>query len=211
MKPLVKVCGLTSLRDAQMCAAAGANLLGFIFYPKSPRYIPPEKAAEIIAELPGQILPVGVFVNESRETLEKIISWTGIRVIQLSGDESPGECRNYQVDVWKAFRLKTPEETESVARYPIAAALIDGVSNGQYGGTGCLADFSLAVMVKHHHPVVLAGGLNPGNIIEAVRNVNPWAVDLNSGVESSPGNKDPDKIAALFEALTLEFPQEKRN
>jgi phosphoribosylanthranilate isomerase len=201
MKPRVKICGITNLEDALNCAHAGADALGFIFYKKSPRYIEPKEAATIIQHLPLFITPVGVFVNESRNRIEEISKQTHIRIIQMSGDESPADCTGFSVKVWKSFRIKNLHEVEAVKEYTIAAAMLDGAGNGIYGGSGVLADFSIALAMKKFHPVILAGGLNPDNVLDAIQAVQPYAVDINSGVESIPGKKDHAKVALLFKAL----------
>jgi len=198
----VKICGITNPDDALQCVEAGAHALGFIFYHGSPRNINPEVAAEIIGQLPPYVTPVGVFVNETRSRIEEIIRDTRIRIIQFSGEEPPDQCTGYRAKVWKAFRFRPGESVDHVREYSIAAAVADGYRENQYGGTGTLADPETAIALKQFHPVVLAGGLNPSNILTAARRVQPFAVDINSGVESSPGRKDPAKLAALFEALS---------
>lgn len=205
MKLKIKICGITNREDALRCIDAGANALGFIFYKKSPRYIEPSIAATIIGELPSYIAPVGVFVNEKRPFIEQTIAETNIRIIQFSGDEMPEDCNGYSLKVWKAFRFSSMDEVEIAQRYSISAALIDGVDNNLYGGTGTLADFSIASAVKQFHPVVLAGGLNPENVLSAIHHVQPYAIDVNSGIERSPGKKDEKKIASLFNQLQKVF------
>ncbi len=203
MKPRVKICGITNMEDAAFAAHAGADALGFIFYEKSPRYITPEQAAAIIRRLPDYIIPVGVFVNETRKKISSIIEKTSIRIIQLSGDEKPEDCTGFSAKVWKAFRFKNIDDVDEIKEFTIAAALLDGSRDNMYGGTGTLADFSIAVAMKDFHPVILAGGLNPDNILNAISHVQPYAVDVNSGVESSPGKKDHAKISLLFEKLAF--------
>ena len=205
MKLKVKICGITNREDALRCIDAGANALGFIFYKKSPRYIEPSIAATIIRELPPYVAPVGIFVNEKRSFIEQTIKETNIRIIQLSGDETPEECNGYSLKVWKAFRFASMDDVNIAKRYSISAAIVDGVSNNLYGGTGTLADFSIASAVKQFHPVVLAGGLNPDNVLSAVQHVQPYAIDVNSGIERSPGKKDEKKIASLFGQLQKMF------
>ncbi|MBI3195814.1 MAG: phosphoribosylanthranilate isomerase [Ignavibacteriae bacterium] len=202
MNSLVKICGITNFADALFCATAGANYLGFIFYEKSPRYIHPSKAREIIRNLPSSALPVGVFVNEKRETIERTIRETNIKIIQLSGDESPDDCSDFSVEVWKAFRLTKHDEVNQSKEYKISAALLDGSNNGMYGGTGTHADYSIAQELKKIHRLVFAGGLNPENICEAIHAVQPFAVDVNSGVELVPRKKDHHKIKLLFDNLS---------
>jgi phosphoribosylanthranilate isomerase len=201
MQLRVKICGVTTREDALCCVDAGADAIGFIFATQSPRQISPEKAAAIIAELPRYVAPVGVFVNETRSEIERIIALTGIRILQLSGDEEPADCEGYAIKVWKAFRLASQAEVAGTGRYRIAAALLDGARAPSYGGSGRRADPEIALALKQHFPLVLSGGLGPENIFDAVRLVGPFAVDVNSGVESSPGRKDHQKVASLFEQL----------
>jgi len=205
MKIKVKICGITNREDALRCIDAGANALGFIFYRKSPRYIEPSVAANIISNLPPYVASIGVFVNEKRSFIAQTITATNIRIIQLHGDEMPDDCQGYPVKVWKALRFTSMNEVSTAERYSIAAALIDGVHNNLYGGTGTLANFSIASAVKQFHPVVLAGGLNPDNILSAIQHVQPYAIDVNSGIERSPGKKDHKKIASLFNQLQKVF------
>ena len=202
MTPLVKVCGLTTLDDALYCARAGAGALGFIFYKDSLRYISPDAAADIISKLPEYVTPVGVFVNESRTNIENIIGQTHIRLIQLCGDESPADCLGYNVKVWKAFRIRDQEEVARTKEYTISAAMLDGAGQGQYGGSGHLPDFSIACEMKEYHPVVLAGGLSPDTVLQAIGAVYPYAIDINSGVETEPGKKDHAKVKLLFERVS---------
>ncbi len=203
MMPKVKICGITNLQDALFCAQAGADMLGFIFYQDSPRYIRPERAAELIKALPTSVKSVGVFVNEEQKHVEEIIETTNIQVVQLSGDESPDECEGYHgVDVWKAFRFRRQEETAILRQFSVSAVMLDGAKDGEYGGSGNLPDFSVALEMKHFHPVILAGGLQPVNIIDAIKRVAPFAVDVNSGVELVPGKKDHAKVKLLFDVIS---------
>jgi phosphoribosylanthranilate isomerase len=197
----VKICGITRGEDALFAAEAGADMIGFIFYAKSPRAVTPDQAAAIIAELPRHVTPVGVFVNAARAEVESTIRATGIRLLQFSGDEQPSDCAGYALRVVKAFRFRSPEEAVRVRDYEIAAALLDPAPDGMYGGSGLRADPVIALAVKAHAPLFLAGGLGPDTILEAVRAVDPFACDVNSGVESSPGIKDHARIALLFERL----------
>ncbi len=201
MRPRVKICGITNLEDALLAAQAGADALGFIFYEKSPRSITAENAAIIIRQLPPFITPVGVFVNADREFIDTTIERTGIRAIQLSGDESPAECNGYPVSVIKSFRIRRGEEVEAVRHFTISAAMLDGAKDGQYGGSGTVPDFTIAAEIRKFHPLILAGGLNPENIVEAVHATRPYAVDVNSGIETRPGKKDPAMLRLLFQRL----------
>ncbi len=199
--PKVKICGITNLEDALFCTEVGVDALGFIFYERSSRFIEPSKAASIIRQLPPTVTPVGVFVNAKREVVERAICATGIRVIQLSGNELPDDCEGYATDVWKAFRVRSSDQVVAIGKYKIRAALIDGANDGEYGGTGTLPDFSIARELKKFHRLVLAGGLNPLNAVDAIRSVRPYAIDINSGVELLPGKKDHAKVKSLFEQL----------
>jgi phosphoribosylanthranilate isomerase len=201
VRPRIKICGITNREDALFCAHSGADALGFIFYSNSPRYIDPVKAKSIIDALPPFVTPVGVFVNERREQIEKTIRETGIRAIQLSGDETPDECRNHSIAVIKAFRIRTRTRIETISNYRLSAAMLDGATDGVYGGSGTTADFSIAIEMKKHFPLILSGGLSPENIIDAVRTVSPYAVDINSGIERLPGIKDHEKTASLFHKI----------
>ena len=202
MKPRVKICGITNLKDALYCTDAGADALGFIFYKKSSRYIEPDKAALIIKELPRYITPVGVFVNERRANIKQVVLKTRLKIIQLSGDETPTDCTGFSTKVWKTFRIREQQKIEYIKEYSISAAMLDGATNSMYGGSGILADFSVALAMKDIHPLILAGGLNTDNILQAIQTVQPFAVDINSGVESAPGKKDHSKIALLFQTLS---------
>ena len=197
----VKICGMTNASDALFCAGQGADELGFIFYDRSPRYIAPEAAAEIIAGLPPYVTPVGVFVNETRGRIEQAIALSGIRSLQLSGDESAADCAGFGLPVIKAFRFKDPSETLRAREYAIAAAMLDGQRDGLFGGSGVMADTTVALALKTFHPLYLAGGLTPDTVVRAARSVLPFAVDVNSGVELSPGVKDHARVALLFERL----------
>ncbi|MFI5253566.1 MAG: phosphoribosylanthranilate isomerase [Bacteroidota bacterium] len=201
MKPRVKICGITNKEDALLCAHAGADALGFIFYPKSPRYIDPMKAKMIIDTLPPFVTPVGVFVNEQRERINQIISISGIRALQLSGDEKSEDCENYPIDVIKAFRIRDKSDFEYVKQYPVSAVMLDGADKDTYGGSGTLADFSIAVELKKYFLLILSGGLSPDNITDAVNRIHPYAIDINSGIEHSPGHKDHHNVRLLFERL----------
>jgi phosphoribosylanthranilate isomerase len=197
----IKICGITTPDDALFCAEAGADALGFIFYAPSPRAIVANAAAAIIRDLPPFVTPVGVFVNESRETIESIVARTGIRALQMSGDERPEACLGYSLPVVKAFRMRDANEAGAAREYDVSAALLDGSKDGLYGGTGKMPDLAVALRLKEYHLLILAGGLDPENIADAVRAVRPYAVDVNSGVEASPGVKDRRKVKQLFERI----------
>lgn len=202
MNPRVKICGITRPEDADICCREDVHALGFIFYRESPRFVPAGTARAIIRDLPPFVTPVGVFVNASRDFILEAIGETGIRALQLSGDERPEDCEGFPVKVIKAFRFTTPGEAAVAGEYPVSAALLDGAGNGLYGGSGNRADVEVALAVKEYRPLILAGGLNPENVAEAVRAVRPYAVDVNSGIESAPGRKDPALVRLLFNRLS---------
>lgn len=194
----VKICGLTNAEDARAAADLGADALGFIFYPKSPRYLTPAAAAAIIRELPPFVVKVGVFVDESAERIVQIARDAGIDSIQLHGNESPGLCealRREHFNVVKAFRIQDQSSLAQVQSYRVSACLLDSYVPGQLGGTGARFNWDLAIQTKSFGvPMILAGGLDPENIADAVSKVAPYGVDVSSGVESAPGRKDLAKV-----------------
>jgi phosphoribosylanthranilate isomerase len=198
----VKICGITNIGDAYSAAESGADALGFIFYPKSQRYIAPERAKEILQKIPGSIGRVGVFVNQEIQAVKEIVSFCGLRLIQLHGDESPQYCAQFpRSTLIKAVSHCADEEVQRLENYPVKAILVDAHEPGHYGGTGKNSDWALALKVKKTHPLILAGGLNKENIKRAIETVRPCAVDINSGVETSPGKKDPYKIREIMEIV----------
>jgi len=195
----LKVCGVTSLEDARAAIDCGAEYLGFNFYPKSPRYIAPQSARAIIERLPDDIISVGVFVNESRpEDVVEILRVSGAQMAQLHGDESPTYCASVGAErVIKALRTGDDFDARSVLDYPASAVLLDAFDPKLYGGTGRTTNWAIAREAAKLTRIFLAGGLAPENIVEAIRAVEPFAVDVNSGVESAPGRKDANKLQAL--------------
>ncbi len=190
----IKICGITNLDDALFATECGADALGFNFYKKSPRYIEPEKAVEIIGQLPPFIMPVGIFVNEREEKIREIQQQTCIQVVQLHGDESPEFCQRFGSRVIKAFQVKDKESIKHMAHYRVGALLLDSYKDGMRGGTGTTFDWHLAVVAKTFGKVVLAGGLTPENVAVAVKLVQPYGVDVAGGVEKEKGIKDHGKI-----------------
>jgi phosphoribosylanthranilate isomerase len=190
----IKICGITNLEDALAAAAAGADALGFNFYKKSPRFIDPVKAAEIIAQLPPFIMPVGVFVNEREEKIREVQALTCMQAIQLHGDESPEFCQRLDGRIIKAFQVRDKESLQNMAHYRVAAYLLDSYREGVRGGTGVAFDWHLAVVAKTFGRVILAGGLTPENVAEAVKLVQPYGVDVAGGVEKEKGIKDHTKL-----------------
>lgn len=198
----VKICGMTKRDDALLAAQLGADALGFIFYPKSPRAITPEAAREIIRRLPPFVLTVGVFVDEEPAEVQEIAAYAGLDWLQLHGQETPEYCRSLGRRVIKGFRVKGEESLALLAPYhgAVQAFLLDTYKPGTPGGTGETFDWELARRAKEFGPIILAGGLTPVNVAEAIRRVRPAAVDVASGVEAAPGKKDPDKLKAFMEA-----------
>ncbi len=198
----IKICGITNLEDAVAAIEAGANLLGFNFYRKSTRYIEPAAARSIVAQIrSGARVPqvIGVFVNSSALEIQSIMREVDLDQAQLHGDESVEMLR--QIKGFKAIRPQSLEEAEKQARtYGIEgepAVLIDAYRQGEYGGTGQVGDWSLAARIAQQQSILLAGGLTPENVTEAIRQVLPWGVDVASGVESAPGKKDVAKMRAF--------------
>jgi len=203
----VKVCGITNAEDALAAVEAGADALGFIFYEKSPRYVVPAVAASIIAELPPLVTPVGVFVNEGLATVRSIMDTCGLAMAQLHGDENASYCRELARPAMKALRLKDRGSLLALAEYQgrggVRGFVLDTFSELAYGGTGQITDWGLAADVAKSTPILLAGGLTPGNVTEAIRTVRPYGVDVSSGVESSPGKKDHAKMRAFIDAVRV--------
>lgn len=204
--PLVKICGITRREDALVAVKLGANFLGFNFYAESPRYIAPEAAKAIISKLPDSVSAVGVFVNETVENISRISRETGLHAVQLHGDEDAAFIARLRsqcpIDVIKAVRLRPNVEIDHRDLAAASALLIDSYSENVYGGSGKTADWTAAyeLGVIAAKPTFLAGGLTPENMADAVRAVRPYAVDVASGVESSPGIKDHAKVAAFIKA-----------
>ena len=195
-----KICGITNLSDAQAAAVHGAAAIGFIFYEKSSRAISIEDAKFISRHLSNDISKVGVFVNHDKAFIEEAIRFVSLNIIQLHGDETPGFCNQFGVPVLKALRIKDKASFSAMSDYNVDGFLLDTFSNKQYGGTGETFDWSL-LNEQIETPIILSGGLNPNNILDAIDSVNPAAIDVNSGVELSPGKKDHQKINLLFENL----------
>jgi phosphoribosylanthranilate isomerase len=203
----VKICGITNAEDASAAVAAGADALGFIFYEKSPRYIVPAVAAQIIAGLPPLVTPVGVFVNEELAKVRSIMDGCGLALAQLHGDESATYCRELSRPAIKALRIRDRSSFLSLAEYQgragIRGFVIDTFSEVAYGGTGEITDWVIAAEAAKAATIVLAGGLTPGNVADAIRVVRPYGVDVSSGVESVPGKKDHDKVRAFVDAVRV--------
>jgi len=197
----VKVCGLRTLPDALLAIELGADFLGFNFWSGSKRQIALKDAAKIIAQLKGQAKIVGVFVNQPLAEVKKIIQAIGIDYAQLHGDEPAEYCAKIPVPVIKALRLGAESDLDALKDFPQALWLIDSRTAG-FGGSGISPDWNLAQRARRlAGKIILAGGLTPENVAEAIKAVRPWAVDVASGVESSPGKKDPSKLRNFFKAV----------
>jgi phosphoribosylanthranilate isomerase len=195
-----KICGITNLDDANVAVENGASAIGFIFYEKSPRTISINNAKSISKHLPKTIARVGVFVNHEKDFIHEAISKVPLDMIQLHSDETPDFCNQFDVPILKALRIKNEASLSIMDQYDVAVFLLDTFSNDQYGGTGETFDWSV-LNRKFKTPIILSGGLNPENILDAIDAVNPSAVDVNSGVESFPGKKDYNKLKSLFKNL----------
>lgn len=202
----VKVCGITNFEDASKAAFYGAYALGFNFYKKSPRYISPSKAKKIIEMLPPFVTPVGVFVNQSERAVKDIINFTNIRTVQFHGDEKPVYCKRFtNCKIIKAFRVRDYGVSEIIEKYKVDAYLFDAYQESEFGGTGKTFGWEFFKGKKFDRPVILSGGLNPSNISDAIDTVNPFAVDVASGLEKSPGIKDGQKIREFFNVINSKF------
>lgn len=198
---LIKICGITNLADALAAVELGADALGFNFYRRSARFIEPERARAIIEELPERVLAVGVFVNEEGpDVVEQMASEASVRAVQLHGDESPAYCRSIRnFPVIKALRVSDDFSPECVSEYEVDAILLDAFDAEVRGGTGKRFDWDVARRVRALVPkLFLAGGLSPENIAEAISQVEPYAVDACSSLETSPGRKELEKVRAFI-------------
>lgn len=214
----IKICGIKTVTDALAALEAGADLIGFNFYPKSPRYMDVGKCRDIMSVMRkyGHIVYVGVFVNASVEEIRATMGTCGLNLAQLHGDETPEMVASFNDKAFKAIRLSASESVETSVypflksvdniRYPfqksaLPVLLVDAAVKGAYGGTGVTADWSGAAELAKKYPLLLAGGLTPGNVAEAIGRVKPWGVDVASGVESAPGEKDAGKMARFVREI----------
>lgn len=201
----VKICGITNIEDAVAAAEYGADAIGFVFQPKSPRAITPETAKNIVSALPPFITTIGVFVNESKLEIERIIRYVGLNIVQLHGNEPPDACRLNR-KVIKAIRVKDLTDLESLKRYNVSAFLLDTYSPHTMGGTGQIFNWDIAVEAKKFGRIILAGGLNHENIEEAIKWVRPYGIDVATGVESNKkGEKDHKKLKLFIEKAREAF------
>jgi phosphoribosylanthranilate isomerase len=191
----VKICGARTYEEARTALDCGADALGFNFWPKSARFVEPHKAQEIIHRLPPFVTCVGVFVNEDEERIKQIAEQTRIQTVQLHGDEEPEFCKRFgSIKLIKAFRVAEDFSIETMKSFSVSAFLLDAKVKGEYGGTGQRFDWRIAIEAKQIAPIILAGGINIENVVEAIQYVRPYAVDVCSGVEAEPGRKDLLKL-----------------
>lgn len=194
----VKICGIRDISMALSAIDSGADALGFVFA-ESKRKIAPEAAGEIIKELPGDVLKVGVFVNETKEKIEEIASISGINVIQLHGDETPEFCSSFSLPVIKALSIGSQDDLSQLDEYACEYVLLDSPKGKYRGGNGVSFDWSiLSKNPKQNNKIILAGGLSPENVGEGIKAANPFMVDVSSGVETE-GKKDPEKIKRFID------------
>jgi phosphoribosylanthranilate isomerase len=200
--PVVKVCGITCVEDAQLAVQLGATALGLVFWPGSPRAIGTERARAIVRDLPPFVAVIGVFVNQPLEAVLEVAASVPLTVVQFHGDEPDDEVLSCPWRVIRAVSIDSPEGRRRLAGLPHrVTVLLDAHDTVRWGGTGRATDWDAAARAAAERRILLAGGLRPENIGEAVSRVRPWGVDVSSGVESAPGVKDPDKLRAFFAAL----------
>jgi phosphoribosylanthranilate isomerase len=201
MSVVVKICGITNAADGIAAAEAGADMLGFVFYEASPRFVRIEAAADIIRQLPPFVVKAGVFVDAPSELVVRAIAACGLNLLQFHGAEPPDYCAQFGLMSMKAFRVQDAATLERLKDYPTEAWLLDSYAPDKIGGTGERFNWDLAREARRlGRPIFLAGGLTPLNVAEAVLRVQPYGVDVSSGVEGVPGKKDHDKVRAFIRA-----------
>jgi phosphoribosylanthranilate isomerase len=197
----VKICGITSAEDALAAVEAGADALGFVFVPGTPRLVHPETAERIVAGLPPFVTAVGVFADQPLEEVLRIAARCNLQAVQLHGDEPEAFSRRIPLKIIKAVRVRDAPDLRPIATYPAHAFLLDAFVEGQAGGTGTPISWDLAMQAKGHAPIILSGGLRPETVGLAVRRVRPYGVDVSSGVEMRPGRKDHQKVREFIAAV----------
>jgi phosphoribosylanthranilate isomerase len=191
----VKICGVRTLEEAEAAIEAGADLLGFNFWPRSPRYVTPADAREIARQLAPLASLVGVFVNEERRRIIELAAQVGLHAVQLHGDETAADCEGFgSLRVIKALRVGDDFDCRVIEKYSVSMILLDTNVRGSYGGTGHRFDWRVAIEAKRYAPLILAGGLRVDNVAEAIAAVRPAAIDVCSGIEAEPGRKDLRKL-----------------
>jgi phosphoribosylanthranilate isomerase len=204
----VKICGIKQPEQGKAIAIAGATALGFICVPNTPRYVTKQQIRAVVEQLPKQIDRIGVFANSSVEDICQIVEFAGLTGVQLHGDESPEFCHQLRsmlpdIEIIKALRIKNSQALEQAQIYvsSVDTLLLDAYNPQMLGGTGATLDWKTLQQFQPGCPWLLAGGLTPDNVLDALKQVNPKGIDLSSGVERAPGDKDLDKVAKLFERL----------
>jgi phosphoribosylanthranilate isomerase len=207
--PKVKICGITNAEDAAIAVEAGADALGFVFYRESPRYINPTLARQIIMNLPPLVIPVGVFVDEDQQVVRSLMDDCGLEIAQLHGNESAIYCKELGRTILKALRVKDRSTFLAMAEYRgragVRGFVLDAFSEQAYGGTGQMIDWQLAAEAAKAANILLAGGLTPENVKKAIQAVQPYGVDVSSGVERAPGKKDHEKVRAFIRAVNPHY------
>ncbi|HET9923227.1 MAG TPA: phosphoribosylanthranilate isomerase [Methylomirabilota bacterium] len=190
----IKICGVTNLEDARLCVEAGADALGFIFVERTPRYVAPDAAARIIAGLPPFVTPVGVFWDHAPGHVKAVAEQCGLGALQFHGDETPEDLQEYRLPVIKTLKVAAAADLARMAGYRVSAFLLDSPSRWSEGEARPMIPWDVAAEAARLHPVLLSAGLTPENVAGAVRRVRPYGVDVNSGVEARPGQKDPARV-----------------
>jgi len=196
----IKICGITNIEDGKKGTSLGVDALGFIFAP-SLRRIEPDVAKKIIRALPKTLLKVGVFVNEEQKEVLRVAEYCGINALQFHGKESPEFCQKFFHPVFKAIHIRDLESLKDMEKYHDVSILLETYSPVQAGGTGKPFPWEIALKAKEKRNFILSGGLNPGNVGEAIKKVRPWGVDVCSGVETMPGKKDPSKMVEFIKEV----------
>ena len=204
---MIKICGITRLEDARHAVEQGADALGFIFWPRSPRHIEPARAAEIIVHVPGSVTTVGVFVNETLDAVRTAVEHARVKAVQLHGDEDPSFAAALTSPFFRSVTLD--DAPASLREWPASTTwLLDASDRVKRGGTGTAVDWTAAAAFAREHRVILAGGLTAENVTDAVAIVRPFGVDVSSGVEVAPGVKDPDKVTRFIANARQAFERE---
>jgi len=199
----LKICGITNLEDALRATELGVDALGFVFYPPSPRWVDKETAREIIEALPRDVIKVGLFVDEAKGKVEEVATYCGLDMLQFHGNETPDYCARFGRRVIKAFRIRDEGSLALIPDYNVDFYLLDAYNPDVPGGTGQTFHWDLALRAKEFgKPVILSGGLTPGNVISAIKKVSPFGVDVSSGVEASAGKKDHKKLKEFIEKVS---------
>lgn len=201
-KTWLKICGITNLEDALRATELGADALGFVFYPPSPRWVDKETAREIIEALPRDVIKVGLFVDEPKGKVEEVAAYCRLGMFQFHGNETPDYCAMFGRRVIKAFRIRDEGSLVFIPDYDVDFYLLDAYNPDVPGGTGQTFNWDLALRTKEFgKPVILSGGLTPENVISAIKKVSPFGVDVSSGVEASAGKKDHKKLKEFIEKV----------